>query len=506
MFDFEARVFHGAEWDQIQYEFRYLTEAYLGYSGGVHYFAVHTDNGTATWIYDWGGFGGGFTSPLDYDIYEWNLAGGGNTSGEWPNLPEEPEWFQIRISTSANQNDPEHTAVLHPFIHENITYEAEVESAIEGDAVILTTTSNADIQFEYRVENVDSAAQLGADYSGPAWWTSQPGRNGQIEIPTIDRPGEQGTRSFRVYVRIAGHPETEMLLEADILEDDPNSAPVAVDDEFETFVNQPLVVDPESLLDNDSDIDDETLTAILVEGPSNGTLTLQLDGTFTYTPDTGWRGVERFKYAASDGVLSDEATVLIDVENRAPVAINYPLGVIYGDEPLHLNVNGSGFASDPDGDQLIIEIVGMPVHASVTAGEMGEFTITPELGHFGSGASFQYKVFDGLLWSGVFTVSMGLNAHAYADSYSVSKNGSLVSPNSVLDNDYKGLSAFIHVSQTLTYLPPSNGTLSIDSDGFFTYVPNANFTGIDTFGYWLRQPWGGTYFDEIGWVTVTVTP
>jgi hypothetical protein len=70
-----------------------------------------------------------------------------------------------------------------------------------------------------------------------------------------------------------------------------------------------------------SDADSDRLTALLVSGPSHGTLAFGTDGSFFYTPTTGFTGTDSFVYEASDGTLtSSPATVYLDVVNTPPVA------------------------------------------------------------------------------------------------------------------------------------------------------------------------------------------
>src|SRR4030065_1563491 len=63
--------------------------------------------------------------------------------------------------------------------------------------------------------------------------------------------------------------------------------PVAVDDTYSTNEDTQLVVSAPGVLQNDSDADGDTLTAVWVIDPVHGNLTLNEDGSFTYTPDTG---------------------------------------------------------------------------------------------------------------------------------------------------------------------------------------------------------------------------
>jgi VCBS repeat-containing protein len=100
-----------------------------------------------------------------------------------------------------------------------------------------------------------------------------------------------------------------------------NQAPVAAADAYTTAEDTPLMVAPPGVLGNDTDPDHNPLSAVLVSGPSHGTLTLNPDGSFTYTPATNDNGPDSFTYRASDGSLaSNLATVAITVTtvNDAP--------------------------------------------------------------------------------------------------------------------------------------------------------------------------------------------
>ena len=73
------------------------------------------------------------------------------------------------------------------------------------------------------------------------------------------------------------------------------------------------------MLANDIDVDGRTLTAVLVAGPENGTVPLNEDGSFSYTPVEGFVGRDTFTYlAVANGSESNIATVTIDVGDLAP--------------------------------------------------------------------------------------------------------------------------------------------------------------------------------------------
>jgi N-acetylglucosamine-6-sulfatase len=93
-----------------------------------------------------------------------------------------------------------------------------------------------------------------------------------------------------------------------------NRAPVAGDDAFATMQDTALSVAAPGVLANDSDADGNPLSASKLADPSHGSLTLNANGSFTYTPAAGFSGTDSFSYQASDGTAqSNTATVTITV-------------------------------------------------------------------------------------------------------------------------------------------------------------------------------------------------
>ena len=105
-----------------------------------------------------------------------------------------------------------------------------------------------------------------------------------------------------------------------------NTSPLALDDSYAGFTDEELNVSVEAgILANDSDADGDTFVARLVDDVSSGTLLFNVDGSFTYTPESGFIGTDSFSYVASDGTSdSGVATVTLTIElppNEAPVAV-----------------------------------------------------------------------------------------------------------------------------------------------------------------------------------------
>ena len=103
-----------------------------------------------------------------------------------------------------------------------------------------------------------------------------------------------------------------------------NDPPIAVPETYSVAEDGSLNVSipGEGVLDNDSDLESEDLSAIREEDVEHGSLTLSSNGTFTYTPDEDYFGTDSFSYRASDGSLQSGVTVVtLTVEPRpdAPV-------------------------------------------------------------------------------------------------------------------------------------------------------------------------------------------
>ncbi|MFN8371334.1 MAG: lamin tail domain-containing protein [Anaerolineae bacterium] len=144
-----------------------------------------------------------------------------------------------------------------------------------------------------------------------------------------------------------------------------NSAPQVVDDEYTTdealALNVPVA---EGVLVNDSDVNPDTLTAVLVSTTANGTLNLSSDGSFSYTPMGSFNGVDTFTYQADDGTtLSSVATVTIHVNdvNQMPVVVNPGPQSNAAASAVSLQI----VANDPDNDVLLYSATGLPEGLSI---------------------------------------------------------------------------------------------------------------------------------------------
>jgi parallel beta-helix repeat protein len=197
-----------------------------------------------------------------------------------------------------------------------------------------------------------------------------------------------------------------------------NDAPVAVNDAYEVEKGKALKVAAPGVLKNDQDTDGDSLSAELAEGPSHGTLVLNADGSFTYTPNTGFTGEDSFTYLINDGTVdsAEVATVTITVKhvNTPPVPTDDAYTI---DEGSTLSVDAPGILdndADDDSDSLIAILVKEPSNGVLTFNEDGSFTYTPNTGFTGED-SFTYRAYDGTD-SVVGTVTINVESPAAAAS------------------------------------------------------------------------------------------
>jgi VCBS repeat-containing protein len=105
----------------------------------------------------------------------------------------------------------------------------------------------------------------------------------------------------------------------------PNTAPVAIEDSYILDEDTVLVVDGPGVAGNDTDAEGSALSVALVAGPSHGTLVLNANGSFSYTPQENFNGTDSFTYKANDGALDSSpvsVTLTVAPVNDAPVAVD----------------------------------------------------------------------------------------------------------------------------------------------------------------------------------------
>lgn len=139
-----------------------------------------------------------------------------------------------------------------------------------------------------------------------------------------------------------------------------NDAPSAADDSLSMNQDTTLTVSAPGVLGNDSDIDGDALTAVLVTAPAvQDVFAFNPDGSFTYKPPAGFTGLVSFTYKADDGAAdSNVATVNITVADTQGPSLTSTVAKTSLWPPNHdlINVGLSATATDNSGDPVQIAV------------------------------------------------------------------------------------------------------------------------------------------------------
>jgi len=357
---------------------------------------------------------------------------------------------------------------------------------------------------------------------------TDPDFSGDIEVPyeVADEGGSTDPAVLTIYVVDTDPPENPL---------DPstfnNAPPIATDDEFSAQVDTPL---SSSVMSNDSDPDGDVITiADPVTGDpatapqtfpttQGGTVTLNPDGTFTYTPPAGYIGGDTFDYTIVDpSGATDTATVTLNVAPDPDPLANDPPEA--GDDLITSTVGEPASGNmldndtDPNSDPLTITVVDGqdPAAGPITLTDpvtgaiqgvldidpnTGEVTFTPEPDFVGA-VEVPYTIDDGN--GGTDTATLTLTVFDEGpdaeDDINATDIDTPVSGN-VLLNDTDS-----NPNDTLTVVDPATGdaatgpvtipttfggTVTINPDGTYEYTPAPGFTGEDTFDYTVVDGFG----------------
>jgi hypothetical protein len=286
-----------------------------------------------------------------------------------------------------------------------------------------------------------------------------------------------------------------------------NSVPAAYDEYYSTVHDHPLNVSApgQGLVTSPTDLDGDAVTSVVDTQPSHGTLALNANGTFVYTPAANYVGADSFTYKLFDGIAySYPATVRVGVTNTIPAALATDYTTIH-DHPLNVSVPGHGLATTPidnDGDAITAVVVTQPSHGTLALNPNGTFVYTPAANYVGAD-SFTYKLFDGLTYCTPATVTLVVSNAVPAPNdrnfstvhdhmLSASSPGLVTTPT---DNDGDTVTSFV-VAQ------PLHGSLTLNANGSFVYRPNNKFAGNDSFTYRLYD---GIAYSAPATVSLAVT-
>ncbi|WP_105060286.1 tandem-95 repeat protein [Photobacterium angustum] len=442
-----------------------------------------------------------------------------NTDGTWTYTPKTnfhgEDSFKVEVSDGKGGTD-------------TITVNVTVNPI--NDAPVIVDDNNNPLGTDIGVETDEEVAVSGklsatdVDGDNLTFTQSSNPTNGQVTVNTdgtwiyTPKTNFHGEDSFKVEVS-DGNGGTDTIT-VNVTVNPINDAPVIVDDNNDPLGNDMTVSTDEEVAVSGklsaTDVDGDSLTFTSSTNPTNGTVTVNTDGTWTYTPNSDFNGSDKFDVIVSDGKGgTDTITVNVTVNpiNDAPVLVddnNNPLGndiAVTTDEEVA--VSGKLSAIDADGDSLTFTQSSNPTNGQVTVNTDGTWTYTPKT-NFQGEDSFKVEVSDGKGGTDTITVNVTVNPINDAPVIVDDNNNPLGTDITVTTDEEVAVSGKLSATDadgdSLTFSSstnPTNGTVTVNTDGTWTYTPNSDFNGSDKFDVIVSDGNGGT--DTIT-VNVTVNP
>ncbi|MBK8386168.1 MAG: tandem-95 repeat protein [Candidatus Accumulibacter sp.] len=262
--------------------------------------------------------------------------------------------------------------------------------------------------------------------------------------------------------------------------------PVAVDDTFLTDEDSALT--GQTLAPNDTPSGDGGNTWALATGPSHGSVVVNADGSFTYTPDADYHGPDSFTYTLTDAdgdVSTATALLTVNPIDDLPVAVD---DTFLTDEDSALTGQTLAPNDTPSGDGgNTWALATGPSHGSVVVNADGSFTYTPDADYHGPD-SFTYTLTDADGDVSTATALLTVNPIddlpvAVDDTFLTDEDSALTGQTLATNDTPSGDGGNTWALAT----GPSHGSVVVNADGSFTYTPDADYHGPDSFTYTLTD-------------------
>ena len=246
-----------------------------------------------------------------------------------------------------------------------------------------------------------------------------------------------------------------------------------------------------SVLFNDTDPEGNPITVQTSTNPLNGSLTLNANGTFSYTHDGSATTTDVFYYTPTDGFFPGNTTTVTIFINNPAIGV---ADILYVTESGTATITSEGSTSvlkndsDPEGDALTAVKVTNPSRGTVTLNANGTFLYTHD-GSNESTDSFTYSANDGKINSAPITVSINVTGTndppvANNDTIIVDVGGTATTlDNGQIRVTYNDIDPDADSLTVTLVSTSSNGTTTLNEDGTFTYEQDGNMNSGDSFVY-----------------------
>jgi VCBS repeat-containing protein len=280
-----------------------------------------------------------------------------------------------------------------------------------------------------------------------------------------------------------------------------NDAPTVGSDTVTTAEDTPVLI--ANVLANDLEVEGDPLTLIRFTQPTHGTVVVQGEGTFLYTPQPDFNGLDQFTYTVQDSqgaTATGTVTITVTPVPDAPLARDDTI-IMAEDTRRFIAVLAND--SDVDGDALTIVYLSAPTQGTAVLRPSGAVRYTP-WPHVHGVDQFTYTVQDATGNTATATVTVTIisinDAPTVAPDTATTAEDTPVLLANVLAND---LDVEGDPLTLIRFTQPMHGTVVAQGEGAFLYTPQPDFTGLDQFTYTVQDSHGAT---ANGTVTITVTP
>ncbi|MGP0690680.1 tandem-95 repeat protein, partial [Priestia aryabhattai] len=357
----------------------------------------------------------------------------------------------------------------------NYTFSTQEDSPVIG-AIVGTDVDGNPLSYQLQVAPTNGVAAVNAD--GTFSYQPNPNFNGTDQFTVLVSDGQGGTAVSTVTINVI--PVNDPPITSNV------SFTIAEDS---MLINQIVAVDP----------DGDSLTFSLQAAPGNGVAVVNVDGTFSYQPNLNFNGTDRFTVLVSDGqggTAVSTVTVIVTPVNDAPTVPNYTFST-QEDSPII----GAIVGTDADRNPLSYQLQVAPINGVAAVNADGTFSYQPDL-NFNGSDQFTVLVSDGQGGTAVSTVTINVipvnDPPITADlAFTINEDTPLTNQIPAFDPDGDLLTF------TLLNPPPSNGSVVLGANGVFTYTPNLNYNGTDTFSVLVSDGQGGS---SLSTVTLTIVP
>ena len=263
-----------------------------------------------------------------------------------------------------------------------------------------------------------------------------------------------------------------------------NNPPIAVDQTATTGADSPVVI---AVLAGATDPDGDAVSTASAATPANGSVVVNSDGTVTYTPNAGFKGVDSFAFTVTDDKSGfGQALVTVTVSNAPPIAVDDSAATSPG-TPLVIPVLLND--TDANSDSLTIISFTQPGGGAGSVGNNGDGTLTfTPSGSFRGTATFTYTISDGTdtATATVSIVVPDAAPVAISDFATTAWNTPVDVPVLLNDLDDNG-DVLSVVAVTQPTGGAAEGVVSINSDGTVAFVPAGAFRGQASFTYTISD-------------------